>query len=147
MHDLKLIRQNPELLKQHLANKKVENAGATVDGILQLDEQRRTLLAEVEQLKRQRNEVSQQVAKLKKNGEDATSIIEETRHLGDRIAALDADAREVEASLERHLLEIPNFHAPDVPVGESEEDNREVGRWGEPRQFDFEPKSHWEIGE
>jgi len=98
-------------------------------------------------LKRQRNEVSQQVAKLKKDGADASGIIEETRHLGDKIAALDADARETEASLEAHLLELPNFHAPDVPIGESEDDNREVSRWGEPREFDFEPKPHWEIGE
>jgi seryl-tRNA synthetase len=147
MHDIKFIRANAELVKQHLANKHIDDGGALVDEVLQLDEQRRNALFEVEQLKKQRNEASQQVAKLKKSGEDATQIIEETRHLGDRIGALDADSREIEAVLGHKLLEIPNIHAPDVPIGAVEDDNVEVRKWGDIPQFGFEPKPHWEIGE
>jgi seryl-tRNA synthetase len=147
MHDIKFIRANAELVKQHLANKHIDDGGALVDEVLQLDEQRRNALFEVEQLKKQRNEASQQVAKLKKSGEDATQIIEETRHLGDRIGALDADSREIEAVLGHKLLEIPNIHAPDVPIGAVEDDNVEVRKWGEIPQFGFQPKPHWEIGE
>ncbi|HEX8235335.1 MAG TPA: serine--tRNA ligase [Abditibacteriaceae bacterium] len=147
MHDIKFLRANADLVKQHLANKNIQDGVALVDEVLQLDEQRRNALFEVEQLKKQRNEASQQVAKLKKSGEDATQIIEETRHLGDRIGALDADAREVDAVLATRLLEIPNVHAPDVPIGAVEDDNVEVRKWGEIPQFSFEPKPHWEIGE
>ena len=147
MHDIKFLRANADLVKQHLANKHIDDGSALVDEVLQLDEQRRSALFEVEQLKKQRNEASQQVAKLKKSGEDATQIIEETRHLGDRIGALDADSREIEAVLGHKLLEIPNVHAPDVPLGAVEDDNVEVRKWGEIPQFGFEPKPHWEIGE
>jgi seryl-tRNA synthetase len=147
MHDIKFIRANAELVKEHLANKHIDDGAELVDEVLQLDEQRRSALFEVEQLKKQRNEASQQVAKLKKSGEDATQIIEETRHLGDRIGALDADAREVDAVLAARLLEIPNIHAPDVPLGAEEDNNVEVRKWGEIPQFGFEPKPHWEIGE
>ena len=147
MHDIKFLRANAGLVKEHLANKHIDDGAALVDEVLQLDEQRRNALFEVEQLKKQRNEASQQVAKLKKSGEDATQIIEETRHLGDRIGALDADSREIEAVLSHKLLEIPNFHAPDVPLGAVEDDNVEVRKWGDIPQFAFEPKPHWEIGE
>jgi seryl-tRNA synthetase len=147
MHDIKFIRANAELVKEHLANKHIDDGAELVDEVLQLDEQRRSALFEVEQLKKQRNQASQQVAKLKKSGEDATQIIEETRHLGDRIGALDADAREVDAVLAARLLEIPNIHAPDVPLGAEEDNNVEVRKWGEIPQFGFEPKPHWEIGE
>jgi seryl-tRNA synthetase len=109
MHDIKFLRANADLVKEHLANKQIGDGAALVDEVLQLDEQRRNALFEVEQLKKQRNEASQQVAKLKKSGEDATQIIEETRHLGDRIGALDADSREIEAVLGTSCSKFPTF--------------------------------------
>ncbi len=147
MHDLKFLRANAELVKTHLADKHVEDGAALVDDVLLLDERRRALLAEVEQLKRERNEASGQVARLKKSGEDATEIIERTRAQGERIGALDAASREVEAALEAKLLEIPNIHAPDTPPGRDDTENVEVRRCGEAPQFSFEPKPHWEIAE
>lgn len=147
MHDLKFLRANTKLVKTHLADKHVEDGAALVDEALLLDERRRALLAEVEQLKRERNEASGQVARLKKSGEDATEIIERTRAQGERITALDAQSREVEAALESKLLEIPNIHAPGVPPGRDDTENVEVRRHGEPPQFSFEPKPHWEIAE
>ncbi|MBV9867178.1 MAG: serine--tRNA ligase [Abitibacteriaceae bacterium] len=147
MLDIKLIRTQPDFIKECLAHKQIADGAALVDEVLRLDERRRTLLVEVEQLKRTRNEDSQQVARLKRSGEDATEIITRTREIGDRISTLDAESRGVEAALESKLLEIPNIHAPDVPIGADESENVEVGRWGDVPQFDFEPRPHWEIGE
>ena len=147
MYDFKFIRNNPDLVKQCLANRQVENAAGIIDEILRLDERRREFLIEVEALKQQRNEASQQVAQLKKKGEPATELIESTRQVGSRIAALDADGREIEAALDRRLLEIPNIHTPDVPVGADEEGNVVLATEGQPRHFDFAPRPHWEIGE
>jgi len=147
MLDLKFIRSNPDLVKAHLSDKNIQNGAALVDEVLHLDERRRSALVEVEEFKRQRNEASQQVARLKKSGADAAQLIAETRQLGDRIATLDADGREIEAVLDHRLLEIPNLHHADVPTGAGEEDNVEVTRWGEPPQFDFTARPHWEIGE
>ncbi|HEX8832595.1 MAG TPA: hypothetical protein VF719_00260, partial [Abditibacteriaceae bacterium] len=96
MHDLKLIRTNPELLKQHLANKQIADGATLVDEVIALDERRRANLVEVEAMKKERNEASQQVAKRRKAGEDAGDIIEQTRTLGEKISSLDSENREVE---------------------------------------------------
>jgi seryl-tRNA synthetase len=147
MHDLKLFRTDPERVRTALRNRQMPEADALVDKVLSLDEQRRQNLAQVEDLKRQRNETSQQVAKLKKSGEDAGALIESTRGIGDQISQLDERNREIESDLQIALTEIPNVPHESTPVGAGDDDNVEVARWGEPRQFDFEPKTHWEIGE
>jgi len=147
MHDLKLIRTDPDRLRTGLQHRHVQNGDAIVAQVLSLDEERRTILSEVENFKRERNDASQQVAKLKKSGGEAGELIAQTRTLGDRISELDERSRQIETSLEAALQEIPNIPAEDVPVGGGEEDNVEVARWGEAKKFDFEPKAHWEIGE
>ena len=147
MLDLKFLRTNLELVQQHLRNKGVSDGDALLHRVLELDEQRRATLVEVEAHKKTRNEASQAVAKLKKNGEDASQLIEETRTLGDRISELDAQSREIDERMQSALLEIPNIHAEGVPIGEGEDQNVEVRRWGTPKTFSFEPQSHYEIGE
>jgi len=147
MLELKFIRNNPDLVKEHLAHKGFESGAALVDEILSLDEKRRTLLFEVEERKRRRNEISAQVAKAKKAGEDAGQLMDESRLLGESIGQFEAQSREIEEALHDRLLEVPNVHAPDVPLGADEHDNVEVARWGEVPQFDFAPQPHWEIGE
>ena len=147
MLDIRFIRNNTEFVKTCLAHRQVADGDALIDAVLHLDERRRALLVEVEQLKRQRNEASQQVARSKKSGEDASQLIEETRHLGSQITALDKDGTEIELTLERKLLELPNIHAPDVPVAADEEGNVVIAQEGEPRAFDFTPRPHWELGE
>ena len=104
------------------------------------------ILTEVEQLKARRNQVSKQIGVLKKQGQDASEIIAEMGAIGDRIKELDNREREVEEELQDLLYQLPNIPAPDVPVGEDENDNVEVKRWGEPRQFDFPVKPHWDLG-
>ena len=147
MLDLKFLRNHTELVQRHLRNKGVSDGDALVHRVLDLDESRRAVLVEVEALKKTRNEASQAVAKLKKNGEDASSLIEEMRTLGDRISTLDAQSREIDEQMSAALLQIPNVHAPEVPIGEGEDQNVEVRRWGTPKTFDFPPQSHYEIGE
>jgi len=147
MLDIRFIRTNTQLVKDCLAHRQIADGDVLIDAVLQLDERRRALLVEVEQLKRQRNEASQQVARLKKSGEDASQLIEETRHLGDRITALDLDGNEIDVTLERSLLELPNIHAADVPVAPDEDGNIIISQEGEPRAFDFTPRPHWELGE
>ena len=147
MIDIKTLRSNPETLKAALARRGDQKTNELLDGVLQLDASRRVLLAEVEDLKRGRNEASQEVAKLKKSGGDASELIAQTRQSGERISAIDADVREVEAALEQRLLELPNAPHASTPDGAAADENIEIGKFGEPKQFDFEPKPHWEIGE
>src|SRR4028119_1164835 len=129
MLDLKFLRTNSELIQQHLRNKGVSDGETLLQRVLELDERRRSTLVEVEALKKTRNEASQQVAKLKKNGEDAAQLIEETRTIGDKISELDAQSREIDEQMQSALLEIPNIHAPEVPIGGGEDENVEVRRW------------------
>jgi seryl-tRNA synthetase len=146
MHDIKQIRTEPDKYQLAWKNRGVADAAAVVEKVLLLDQQRRAGLTEVEELKRTRNEASAQVAKIKRDGGDAGQLITQTRELGERIASLDAGGRELEEMLQMQLLQLPNLPAADVPVGVDENDNVEVSRSGTPRQFDFEPKEHGELG-
>ncbi|WP_199623770.1 serine--tRNA ligase [Paenibacillus alkalitolerans] len=145
MLDIKLLRNDPERVKQSLANrgKSLEDISA----FNTLDVRRRELLQESETLKNRRNTVSQDVARKKKAGEDAEDLIVEMREVSDRIKALDDEVRALEAELDLLLLSIPNVTHESVPVGRSEADNVEVRRIGQPRTFAFQPKPHWEIAQ
>lgn len=144
MLDIKFIRQNPEIVEQALKNR---GAAVSLQEFLQLDEQRRKLLVEVERLKNQRNTTSEEIGRLKKQGQDATELMAAMKEVGNRIKELDEQVAQIEARLEEIVLTIPNVPHSSVPVGADSNDNPVVRRWGEPRQFDFEPKPHWEIGE
>lgn len=143
MLDLKLIRSNPDLVRQAAANKGVE---VEIDRILALDEERRAGLTEVEQLKARRNSASAEVARLKKAGGDASAIIAEMQAVNARIKVLDDRLKEVEEEQRQLLLTVPNLPDPDVPVAADESGNVEIRTWGTPRNFDFEPRPHWELG-
>lgn len=117
-----------------------------LSGFKELEEKRRTLLQEAEELKARRNSVSKEIGAKKKQGEDVTAISAEMREVGKKIADLDARTREVEDELHTILLNIPNMPKDDVPVGKDDTENPEVRRWGEPRTFTFEPKAHWDLG-
>jgi seryl-tRNA synthetase len=128
----------------------MKKRGGYVDKVQQfpeLDQRRRLLLQETDQLKNHRNVVSQEVAKKRKAGEDAEEQIIEMREVGDRIKSLDEEIRTLEESINSLVLSIPNIPHDSVPVGSSEDDNQEIRRWGEPAVFSFEPRAHWEIGQ
>ncbi|MFA0777291.1 MAG: hypothetical protein PVTTEEND_001005 [Candidatus Fervidibacter sp.] len=146
MLDLRLIRENPESVKERL-RARGDDYDALIDQIVALDERRRQIIAEVETLKHRRNVVSKEIGMLLKEGKDATALREEMRQVGDRINQLDGELREVERELERTLLFVPNLPHESVPIGSDETGNVVVRTFSEPRSFDFEPKPHWEIGE
>ncbi len=120
MIDINILRENPELVKQSAENK---NAKVDIDKALQLDENRRKIIVEVENLKALRNKVTQEIADAKKNKEDAQSKIEEMRVVSGKIKELDSQLAEVEADFNSILLQIPNIHDESVPVGKTENEN------------------------
>ncbi len=144
MLDIKVIRTETERVKKAMARRK-ENVD--IDAVIALDEKRRGLLYEAESLKAKQNEESKKIAVLKKEGKDASGIFAELKDLSDRIKELDGQIRDAEDELYKMLLSIPNIPNDTVPDGNSDEDNVEIRRWGEPTKFDFEPKAHWDLGE
>ncbi|MCM3672140.1 serine--tRNA ligase [Mesobacillus maritimus] len=145
MLDVKYLRTNFDEVKQKLQHR---GEDLTDFGKFEeLDKRRRELLVETEALKSKRNEVSQQIAKLKKEKQDADQLITEMREVGDQIKTLDEELRGVEDSLDNLLMSIPNIPHESVPVGESEDDNVEIRKWGEIPQFSFEPKPHWDLAD
>lgn len=145
MLDLKFLRANFTEVKE-----KLKHRGEDLTDFArfeELDTKRRELIAKAEELKNKRNEVSQQIAVLKREKKDADHLIAEMREVGDHIKALDDELREVEEALEMLLLSIPNIPHESVPIGETENDNVEIRKWGEPRTFSFEPKPHWDIAD
>ena len=143
MLDLRMIRQNPDKVREALLSK---GETAPINELLALDERRRNILTDVEKLKAERNEVSDQVARLKREKQDAQGLIEEMRVVSQKIKDYDDELREVDAALQDILLRIPNLPHESVQIGASEADNVEIRRWGEQTKFDFEPLPHWELG-
>ena len=144
MLDIKLIRSNPEKVKEALEKRKEK---INLDEILELDQKRRELLSETDSLKEKRNTVSEEIGKLKREKTDAQEKILAMREVSAKIKELDTQMKEIEEKINNVLLEIPNLPHESVPVGEDEKDSVEVRKWGEPREFDFIPLPHWDIGE
>jgi len=143
MLDLKFIRDNPDLVKKAAINK---NDAADVDKILDLDEKRRAVIGQAEELKARRNRVTQEIAAKKKKKEDASGDIARMKEVGEKISRLDNDLRIIKEELDNHLSRVPNVPDPDVPVGSTEESNITVREWGEVTEPEFEPLPHWELG-
>lgn len=142
MHDIQLIRNEPEQVKRALARRHIDSP---VDAMLALDAERRSLLTEVETLKAERNRVSKEIGKMKA-AEGRETRIGEMRAMGERIEALDARVRAVDASLHELLISTPNLPDPGVPDGEDERGNVVVREVGSPKQFEFKPQPHWDLG-
>jgi len=144
MLDIKLIRSNPEKVKEALKKRKEK---VNLDEILKFDQKRREVLLEADALKEKRNTVSEEIGKLKREKKDAQEKILAMREVSAKIKELDAQIKEIEEKTAKILLEIPNIPHESVPVGEDEKDNTEIKKWGEPPKFDFTPLPHWDIGE
>ena len=144
MLDLKFVRENLELVKQNLDNRHTKG---DLDTFVAAYDERKQLIQKVEELKALRNSVTEEISQLKRNKENADDKIAEMKRVGDEISELDGRIREVEESLRNAALMLPNMCDASVPVGADEDENVEQRKWGEPRQFDFEPKAHWDIGE
>ncbi len=145
MLDIKILRNDLEKVKEALKhrNEKINE----IDAFTELDEKRRNLIFETEQLKNRRNTVSQEVAKLKKEKADAEQLIIEMREVGDKIKVLDEEIKVLDEQIYDLLLRIPNIPHESVPIGETEDDNIPIRFWGEKTNFSFEPKPHFEVAE
>ena len=144
MLNIKRIREDFEGVKKAL-----EKRGKKYDleSFLTLDEKRRSLLQQVEELKNKQNTTSKQVPILKKEGKDTTNLMAEMKELSEKIKGLDNNVREVDEEIKTLLYSIPNTPNEKVPVGLDDTENEEIRKWGEPRKFQFEPKPHWDLGE
>ncbi|NLP29655.1 MAG: serine--tRNA ligase [Clostridiales bacterium] len=144
MLDIKLIREDFDRVEKAI---KSRGQGDYEIGLAkELDSKRRDLLADLERMRNKQKTDSKEIPKLKKEGKDVSSLMAEMKTLSESIKTLEDQVNEVEQSLKDLLLNIPNTPHNTVPVGSSDEDNLEVRRWGEPRDFDFQHKPHWEVG-
>ena len=144
MLDIKRIRDDFDNVK-----KAVESIGQGdfgIDKVLEYDKKRRALLAEVEQMKNRQSVSSRQIPVMKKEGKDTSQLMAEMKKLSEEIKALDAQVSQVEADLRDALLNVPNTPYKDVQVGADDSANVELRKWGEPREFDFSQKAHWDVG-
>jgi len=144
MLDIKLLRGNPEVVKEAL---KKRGSDLDLGPFLKLEEKRREKLVVVEQLKNRRNVVSEEIGRLKRTGSEAPEMVLEMRQVSQTIKDLDDEIRGIEEDLQKILLTIPNVPHETVPVGKDSTDNVEVFRYGEPRKFDFTARPHWDTGE
>ena len=145
MLDIKKIREDFDGVKAGVERRCKGDFG--IDRVKELDAKRREVLAEVEALKNKQNVTSREVPKLKKAGEDTTALFAEMKQLSARIKELDGEVSSIEEELRTVLLGIPNVPNPQVQIGEDDSDNVELRKWGTPREFEFEAKAHWDIGE
>ncbi len=145
MLSIEHIRRDPEYVRQALASRGEEGSLAE---LLALDTRRRQAITEGDNLRSQRNDVSRRIGQARSSGEaPPADVVEEMRRVGQRIAELEQEARELDEQVHEILLGLPNLPRPNVPPGLSEEDNVEVRTWGEIPSFDFEPVPHWDLGE
>jgi seryl-tRNA synthetase len=143
--DIRLIRESPDMVRAALARRGGDLSGA-LDTARRLDTRRRELLQRTEKLKAERNRASEEVAHLKREKADASELISQLKTLSDTIKDRDAQVRAVDDELEAQLLMLPNLPLPELPEGDASA-NETLRSWGEPPQFAFAPKPHWEVGE
>jgi seryl-tRNA synthetase len=144
MLDIKLLREDLTQVKARMATRGVEIDWNEFES---LDQKRRETLAYMEKLKERKNRLSGEIGKMKKSGADVTSLMGEVEEVSGAIRTGEGPLAEIEARFQRFMLTVPNLPEAGVPVGRSPDENKEVRRWGDPPQFDFPPKNHWDIGE
>ncbi len=145
MLDIKRIREDFDGVKKAVESRGKGDFG--IEKVREYDLKRREILAKVEQMKNEQKTKSKQIPVMKKNGEDTTELMAEMKKLSDEIKELDGQVSDAEANLKDALLGVPNTPYKDVQEGLDDSDNVELRRWGEPTEFDFEAKAHWDIGE
>ena len=144
MLDIKVIREQPDFVKNELA--KVAFPATDIDALLACDAKRRAIIQETESLRAERTSRSKQIRTIA-DPEEREKAISDMRAVGDRVSQLEKDLNVVEGEFQQRLLDIPNLPHPDVPIGKDDQENLITRTVGEPREFSFTPKPHWEIGE
>ncbi|MET0587091.1 MAG: serine--tRNA ligase, partial [Novosphingobium sp.] len=145
MHDIRLIRENPEAFDAALSRRGVEASAAA---LVELDAKRRAVATRMQEAQNRRNEASKAIgaAKAQKREDEAAALMAEVAELKQVLPALEHEDRDLTAQLQDALARLPNLPDAEVPDGEDESANLEIARWGHPRQFDFEPKEHADLG-
>jgi seryl-tRNA synthetase len=143
MLDIKRIRMDTEGVLKAL---KKRHGNFPIEELLKVDEDRRNALVEVELMKAEQNRVSKEIPLLKKEGKDVSGIFEEMKTLSEKVKVLDVKIKDIDDEMKNLLFQIPNTPHETVVEGESDADNIEMRKWGEPKNFDFEPKAHWDLG-
>ena len=133
------------MVKAKLAARNLETD--VVDLLINLDKKRRELLVQVEDLKALRNKKSEEIAILKRKREDASDVIADMKHVSDEITTRDIEVKQIAEEINEKIIRIPNLISDETPIGENEDENIEVRRIGQVREFDFEPKAHWDLVE
>jgi len=144
MLDAKLLRENPEAVKEAFRNR---NQAIDVDAILAIDVERRKYITELEVKKSAKNKLSEEIGKLKRDKKDAAELMAKVTAMNVEIAALETQAAEAGARFNEAMLVLPNIPDKSVPVGKDEKDNPEIRKSGEVPVFSFKPLPHWELGE
>lgn len=143
MLDIKILRTEPEKIREAL---KKRNSDIDITPAIELDLKRRELLTDVEQRKAKQNEINKKIPAMKKAGENTDEIFAELRKISAEIKEDDAKIAEIDEELRNFMLRIPNIPNSEVPVGSDDSENVEIRRFSNPREFDFEPKAHWDLG-
>ena len=142
MLDIKLIRENPEKINELL---KRRNPDLSIDNVIKIDEERRKVQFELDNLRAKRKTESNKIVLMKKEGIDTTEIQAEIRTLGEEAKTLEEKLNELDNKQKEALLFIPNTPDENIPIGADDTANKEIKRWGEPTKFDFEAKAHWDL--
>ncbi|MGB9721952.1 MAG: serine--tRNA ligase [bacterium] len=144
MIDLKLLRENPEIIRQALKNRGIE---FNLDELLEIDRSRRSIITEIDTLRKGRNDLSEQVGRLRREKKDASELMEKARVIGDKIKKYEEELKQIENKFNELMLLLPNIPQVTVPVGKASSDNMFVRGMKEPPQYKFKPLPHWEICE
>jgi seryl-tRNA synthetase len=144
MLDARFVRENPERVIESLQQRGYDPG--VINDFLGIEDERRSLLLDVERLRQQRNELSEKISKMKKDGRDVGGETQEAKNVSESIKTKEERLKELDEKTKTFLLNIPNIPHESVHVGKDETENEEIRKWGEPRQFDFEPMNHWDIG-
>ena len=145
MLDIKVIKEQTEWVKERLKTRN-KDYSAEIDRLLEADAARRALIADTEDLRAKQNVVTREIPKMKKEGKDTTAIFEEMKQISDKVKADSDRIAALDDEIRTTLLAIPNLPDESVPIGKDDSANVEVRRWGVPREFDFEPQAHWDLG-
>ena len=143
MLDIRRIRANSEEVTVALNKRR---GSFPIEKVVELDEKRRALLVEVEEMKAEQNKVSKEVPRLKKEGKDVSEVFNQMKALSEKVKEFDVELKKIDDELKSYLLQIPNTPHESVVQGDSDADNVEVRKWGTPKEFSFEPKAHWDLG-
>lgn len=146
MLDIKVIKADPDRVKAAMKSRNAD-MDSTIDRLLEIDDQRRSLMAKVETIKAEQNAASKEIPRIKKDGGDVSQVMARMKELSDSAKEISSELSVLEQTQRDLLLTIPNIPHESVPIGKDDSENVEVRRWGKPTVFDYEPKAHWDIGQ